>query len=359
MRFSGTIRRYGKMTVLALGTVALAALSGCSKEGASDTKTGGEVSTTAPKTGDAKPSGGKKKIVFVFKVGGISYGEACKRGAEQASADPAINADVQYQAATEGTSEKQSQIVEQAIVGKADAIVVSPVDAKAIVPALNKAEEAGIKVFTWDADAPTSKRTFYVSAADDVEIGAAILDSLVKSMGGEGKVLVYSGQRTAENLNLHIQGVEEAAKKNPRVVLAQPYVYNEEDKGKAVSVVTQALQANPDIKGIAGINSLAPPSAGEAIRKLGLIGKVKVWGLALPSDTKAYLQDASVTGIYLWDPQKLTYYTAKLVREALDGKMPKDGDELKGEGKIMVKGGIVTLPLKVEITKENVDKFPF
>ena len=359
MRFPVLYSGCGKVTALALTTLSLASLTGCTKEATNSQTTTGTPTSAGTTSNPGTPSGAKKKIVFVFKVGGISYSEACKRGAEQASSDPAINAEVQYLAATEGTSEKQSQIVEQAIVGKADAIVVSPVDAKAIVPALNKAEEAGIKVFTWDSDAPTSKRSFYVAAVDDVEIGAAILDSLVKSMGGEGKVLVFSGQRTAENLNLHIKGVEEAAKKNPKIVLAQPYTYNEEDKTKAVSIAAQALQANPDIKGIAGMNSLAPPSAGEAVRKLGLIGKVKVWGLALPSETQAYLKDGSVTGLYLWDPQKLTYLTAKLVSEALAGKMPKDGDTIAGEGKIMFKNGIVTLPLKLEITKANVDQFKF
>ena len=359
MRFSGRKLGCGKMTVLMFGTLTLAVLSGCTSEKPASQTSSGTPSSAGSTTGGTATSGGKKKIVFVFKSSGSAYSEACKRGAEQANGDASLNAEVQYLAATEGTSEKQSQIVEQAIVSKADAIVVAAVDSKAIVPALNKAEEAGIKVFTWDSDAPASKRGFYVAAVGDVEIGAAIMDSLAKSMGSEGKVLVVSGHDTAENLNLHIQGVEEAAKKNPKIVLAKPYIYNKENNADAVSLVTQALQANPDIKGIAGINSLAPPSSGEAIRKLNLIGKVKVWGLALPSQTKDYLKDDSVTGIYLWDPQKLTYYTAKLVREALDGKMPKDGDELKGEGKIAVKDGIVTLPLKVEITKENVEKFPF
>jgi ABC-type sugar transport system substrate-binding protein len=357
MRSSFRFRARPVASLFALSALSLLALTGCTKEQSPQTTTGTPSSsgtTTTPSGG-----GGKKKIVFVFKAGGIQYSEACKRGAEQASNDPAINAEVQYLASAEGTSEKQSQIVEQAIIGKADAIVVSPVDADAIVPALNKAADAGIKVFTWDSDAPKSKREFYVAAVDDVEIGSAILESLVKSMGGEGKVMVFSGDSTAANLNLHIKGVEEAAAKNPKVVLSKPYIYNNEDKTKAVSLATQALQANPDIKGIAGMNSLAPPSAGEAVRKLGLSGKVKVWGLALPSETKEYLEDGSVTGLYLWDPQKLTYLTAKLVRETLDGKAPKDGDEIAGEGKIKVADGIVTLPLKLEITKENVSQYKF
>jgi ABC-type sugar transport system substrate-binding protein len=345
--------------LLATGLCALL-LAGCSKEENKPAETGQPpVQGTAPaQTGTA--TGARKKIVFVFKIGGISYSEACKAGAEQANSDPAINAEVTYQASTEGTAEKQVDIINQAIVNKVDAIVVSPVDAKAIVPALESADKAGIQVFTWDADAPDSKRKFYVAAVDDVQIGTDIADALAKSIGEKGKVLIFSGQRTAENLNKHVQGMEEGFKKYPNIKVAQPYYYNDDDKGKAVSTAVTALQANPDAAGIACANSVSPPSAGEALRKTNNIGKIKVWGLALPSETKAYIKDGSVTGLYLWDPKQLTYLTAKLVKDALDGKMPQDGQELSGvPGKLSVKGPIVTLPLRLEINKDNIDKMTF
>lgn len=343
-----------------LGVMALAAIAlcGCSKEEPNSTtpppaKTDTQTGSTAP-----PKSEGKKKIVFVFKKGGISYSEACKAGAEQANNDPALNVNVEYEAPADGTSEKQVDIVNQAIVGKADAIVVSPVDAKAIVPALDKAVAANIKVFTWDSDAPDSKRSFYVAAVDDVQIGADIGEALAKSLDGKGKVLIFSGQRTAENLNKHVQGIEQGLKKYPGITVVSPYIYNDDDKSKAVTMAVQALQANPDAVGIACSNSPSPPAAGEAIRKSNLIGKVKVWGLALPSETKPYLLDGSVTGLYLWDPKQLTYLTAKLVKDALDGKAPQDGQEIEG-GKLSVKGPLVTLPLRLEITKQNVEQLTF
>ena len=347
-------------TRLFLLGLAVLALTGCTKEetnpgnpadhGAGPNSAGGK---TAPSS-----TGAKKKIVFVFKVGGISYSEACKAGAQQANDDPALNVDVTYEAPTEATAAAQNAIIEQAIVSKVDAIVVSPNDADAIIPSIKKASEAGIKVFTWDADAPKSARTYYVRAADDVQVGADILDAVAKTAGEKGQVLVVSGGRTAANLNLHLQGIEEAAKKHPGLILIKPYIYNDDDKSKATTMAVQALQANPNVIGIACVNSPSPPAAGEALRKLHLIGKIKVWGLALPSDTKTYLKDGSVTGLYLWDPQKLTYQTAKLVKETLDGKPPKDGDKTP-DGTVSVKDGTVTLPLRLEITKDNVDSLKF
>ena len=347
-------------TRLFLTGLAVLAIAGCSKEETnSATPPGG--ANPAPTAGATNPptsSGAKKKIVFVFKVGGISYSEACKAGAQQANDDPTLNVDVTYQAPTEATAAAQNAIIEQAIVSKADAIVVSPNDADAIIPSIKKATDAGIKVFTWDSDAPKSARTFYVRAVDDVQIGADILDAVAKSAGDKGKILVVSGGRTAANLNLHLQGIEEAAKKHPGITLVKPYIYNEDDKNKATTMAVQALQANPDAVGIACVNSPSPPASGEALHKLNLIGKVKVWGLALPSETKTYLKDGSVTGLYLWDPQRLTFETAKLVKMALDGTAPKDGDKM-GEGTVTVKDSTVTLPLRLEINKGNVDSLKF
>jgi ABC-type sugar transport system substrate-binding protein len=356
---TGLLRRRAVGTALVASGLAILALVGCSKEEPSSSS-GGTGATPPPKTATSGPSAqtGAKKIVFVFKIGGISYSDACKAGAEQANADPQIGADVEYQAPTEATSEKQADIINQAIVGKADAIVVSPNDAGAIIPVLQKAADAGIQVFTWDSDSPKSPRKFYVRAVDDIQIGADIAGALAKSIGDKGKVLVFSGGRTAENLNLHVEGIEAAMKNYPGITLVRPYIYNDDDKGKATTMAIQALQKTPDAAGIACCNSPSPPAAGEAIRKLNLIGKVKVWGLALPSETKSYLLDGSVTGLYLWDPQKLTYLTAKLVKDALDGKMPQDGQTLP-EGKITVNGPLVTLPLRLEINKGNVESLKF
>src|SRR5262249_36805123 len=119
-----------------------------------------------------------------------------------------------------------------------------------------------------------------------------------------------------------------------------------------------ALQKDPDIAGFACANSPSAPAVGEALTQKHLIGKVKVWGLALPSETKQYLNSGAVSGLMLWDPAKLTYLTAKLVIDYLDGKQPADGTEYPDIGKISVKGGIVLMPTAT-ITKENVDQFNF
>ena len=343
----------------ALGLLVVLSLSACnSSSQGPGPASGGNAPTTS---GGAKP-GGAKTIAFVFKSAS-QYSEACKKGAVQADGELKDSGTaVEYYAPVKGDNQSQMQQVDQLIANKVAAIVISPNDGKAIEPILKKATDAGIKVYTWDSDAPGSTRTFYVSAADDVGIGVDLADSLAKELGSKGKVAIMSGGPAAANLNLHIKGAEDGLKKYPGIAVIKPYLYNEEDQNKAVELAKSAFQKDPDLAGFIGVNSQAPPGIGEAVRQLGKAGKVKVWGLALPSATKTYLKGGEVNGIILWDPGKLTYLTAILVNDDLNGKKPQDGKEYKDIGKIKVTqapdGMHVQMP-STTFTKDNVDKYDF
>lgn len=340
-----------RWTVLAAALLAAGMVSCGNKE-----TPGGGAPAAPGKPTAAAHTGSARRIVFIFKVAGLAYGEVCKKGAEQAKKD--LGVDVQYLAPEKAEVAKQIAYIEQQIAQKADAIVIAPNDDKAIVPIIKKAIDAGVKVFTWDSDAPKSDRLFYVAAADDIQIGVDIADSLAKDIGGKGKVQIVSGGRAAANLNLHVQGMEQAFAKYPGITLVKPYIYNDDDNVKARSMAVQALQKDPDIVGFACANSPSNPAVGEAVTQLGKIGKVKVWGLSLPKETAPYLKSGAVSGAKLWDPAKLTSLTAKLVNDYLDGKVPQDGAEIEGFGKISVKGGVVLMP-GITFTKDNVDQYDF
>ena len=326
------------VTLLALAV----ALCGCGKPA--------EQQATGPKA--------KRTIVFVFKLVGIPYSNVCQRGAEQAAKDLGVN--VEFTGPAKGGDVAgQIRIIENQISRGVDAIVISPNDPNSVKPAIAKAMARGIKVFTWDSDAPDTKRIFYVAAADDVGIGSDIMDALAKDMGGKGKMGIMSGSQGALNLNQHVDGVLKALKKYPNIQLVKPILNNNDQPQLAQSGMAGLLQAYPDLAGIACVSSPGPPGAARAAIAAGKAGKVKIWGLSLPSENREYLKDGTVNGLILWDPAKLTYLTAKLVNDYLDGKKPADGMEVKDIGKLKVsKDGIIIMP-GVVITKKNVDQFDF
>lgn len=346
---------------IALALLPAVLLAGCSDKKAETSDAGGagkpQASGGTASGGGASTDKKNRRIVFIFKVAGIAYSEACKRGAEQATKELGIQVD--YLAPDKAEVGKQIAYMEKAIADKVDAIVIAPNDSKAIAPIIKKAMAANVKVFTWDSDAPNSERIFYVAAADDVQIGVDIAESLAKDINGKGKVMIVSGGRGADNLNLHVEGFEKGFAKYPGITLVKPYIYNDDDNQKARSMAVAALQKDPDIVGFACANSVSPPAVGEAVTTLNKIGKVKVWGLALPSESRQYLKSGAVQGVLLWDPAKLTAYTARAVNDYLDGKQPQDGVEVaEAGGKVSFRDGKLIIP-GTTFTKENVDNYNF
>ena len=300
----------------------------------------------------------KRKIAFVMKLRGIPYTNAMERGMKQAVDELGIEA-VFLGPQTGGDTVQQITIIEDQISAGVDAIVISPNDDKAVIPVIKKAMQKGIKVFTWDSDAPDSERIFYVAAADDIGIGEQIIDKIAKEINGKGKVAVMTGSPNALNLKLHVDGVVKGAKKYPGITLVEPYIYNDDDQQKAIAGAITVLQRHPDLAAFAAVNSPGVPGSARALIQTGKEGKVKIWGLSLPSENKEYLKQDIVNGLILWDPAKLTYVTAKLVNDYLDGKKPKNGVEIEGIGKLEVRpDGLILIPGAI-ITKDNVDEFDF
>jgi len=308
-----------------------------------------------PKT--TSPHAAKRTIVFVFKEIGIPYANVCERGAKKAAKDLGINVEF-LGPAKGGDVAGQVQIIESQVSRGVDAIVISPNDPNSVKPVIAKASRRGIKVFTWDSDAPDTERIFYVAAADDVGIGVEIMDRLAAEIGGKGKIGIMSGGQGALNLNQHVEGVLKGLKKYPKIQLAKPIVYNNEQPQQAQSCAAGLLQRHPDLAGIACVNSPGPPGAARAVIAAGKAGKVKIWGLSLPSENRKYIKDGVVNGLILWDPAKLTEVTAKLVNDYLDGKKPVNGMQVPGVGKLKVTGSSIIMPGAV-ITKDNVDQFDF
>lgn len=313
----------------------------------------------ARRTEESKePAKSGRKIAFVMKLVGIPYTNACERGMKQAAKELGIDA-VFLGPPTGGDTKQQIDIIEDQIAAGVDAIIISPNDDKAVIPVIEKGMDRGIKMFTWDSDAPESERIFYVAAADDVGIGAEVIDRVAKDIGGKGKVAVMTGSPNALNLKLHVDGVEKGAKKYRGIKLVKPYIYNDDDQQKAIQGAITLLQAHPDLAAFACVNSPGVPGAARALIQTGKAGKVVVWGLSLPSENREHIKKGVVNGLTLWDPAKLTYLTTKLVNDYLDGKKPADGMVVPGIGKLSVSpDGVIIMPGAI-ITKENVDQFDF
>ena len=346
------------LPAFAASAAALAALTaGCTP------KSGGDTSATTSGTTKSVGAGGKRISVYLLpKKKGVPYFTSCDTGAEAAAKDLG-DVDLVYDGPTDGTPEAAAQLIEQWTLKKADVIAVSPNDPNVLAPAMTAAQTKGTKVITWDADGKPDTRSFFVNQATSEQIGDALVDQMAKDLGGAsptGKVAIITATLTAANQNDWIKFMKERLKKYPGLQLIDIKPCNEDQK-TAFQVAQDLMKANPDLKGIWGISSVAFPGAAEAVKQAGQTGKVLVTGLATPNDMKAYVKDGTVKSVILWNTQDLGYLTIEVAEAIATGKLKVGATEFDAGklGKKKIVGDNILLGNILIFTKDNIDKYDF
>ncbi len=112
----------------------------------------------------------------------------------------------------EPTFNDQLPVLRQAIDARVDGIGISATDATALDATINEAVAAGIKVMTWDSDAPASERFTYlgVDNREGGRLAAKVLARALQERGiTSGNLVITTGNSTAANLNERVIGFQE------------------------------------------------------------------------------------------------------------------------------------------------------
>jgi ribose transport system substrate-binding protein len=169
---------------------------------------------------------------------------------------------------------KQLADVEDFIVNGVSVIIISPVDSQGVLPAINKAEKAGIKVITVDVPATGVKVTSQIGT-DNFTGGIKAGDLMAKVIGDKGDVAIID-YPTVQSVVSRIEGFKKSIAGHPniKIVAEQPGI----TRADALAAAQNMLQADPDITGIFGFGDDAALAAGVAVKAAGLDDKVKVIG---------------------------------------------------------------------------------
>jgi ABC-type sugar transport system substrate-binding protein len=321
----------------------------------------GEESRPGP-TGDspgAAPASTRAVIAMLPKLVNIDYFNACKLGAEAAARD--IGVDLIFDGPSEATAEGQNQFIETWIRQRVAAICVAPNQPKAVRRFVEQAQRAGIRVLTWDTDAPESGRDLMVSQVDDKVLGEALMDELASQMGEQGNWAIAIGSLDATNLNTWRRHAEARASRYPKMKLIATEVTKENEHFASQRVET-LLNAHPDLAGILAFDSNSVPGAADAIQRAGKAGKVALVGNSTPSKMRKYVKDGVVRAFFLWDPRLLGSLTVRLAQSLVAGKALRPGDEVPGYGKLVFSPTdprVVIVGNPIRFTAENVDSYDF
>ena len=187
------------------------------------------------------------------------------------------------------------------------------------------------------------------------------MDEAARLCDGEGEFAIITATLTAANMNEWRKFIEaRLAEKYPKMKLIDTKPCDDQ-KDKAQAEATNLISANPHLKCIMAICSPAVPGAAEAVKQAGKTGVVKVLGLGLPSENKAYLKEGVTQSVILWRVADLGYLTIQAAYSVGTGAL-KAGDKTFHAGRlgeVEVDGSSIILGKPFVFTKENVDQFDF
>ena len=177
--------------------------------------------------------------------------------------------------------EKQIQLVEEFIKQGVDAIVVIPIDSKALVPPVVKAVKAGIEVVNidimLDEDMLKEHDIELVFVGPDNETAAkAVGDVLAKELGKNGKVIIIEGVPAAMNAQQRKQGFLKSINEYGLDLLASGVANWETDQ--ASSAFSSLFQQNPDVQGVMCANDAMALGVLKVLEAEGKAGEIKVIG---------------------------------------------------------------------------------
>ncbi|MFZ2106034.1 MAG: sugar ABC transporter substrate-binding protein [Roseiarcus sp.] len=170
--------------------------------------------------------------------------------------------------------EQMSQI-DDVVTKKPDAIVMVPVDYKAMVAGVQKINGAKIPVVNVTDRSAGGNFVAFVGA-DDYSIAKATGETLLKAIGGKGDVIIIEGVRGAATAQDRLHGFKDAIAEFPSVKLvdSQPGNYQ---RLQAMQVMENLLQSNPDVAGVMAANDAMAIGAMDALADAG--SKAQIVGI--------------------------------------------------------------------------------
>jgi len=182
----------------------------------------------------------------------------------------------------DGDNAGQITALENMIAAGAKTILITPSDAKAIVPAIKKARDKGVLVIALDSPTDPQEAVDALFATDNYKAGVLIGQYAKAKMAGKPVKIatldLFPGHPVgAQRHNGFLQGYGLAANpatsnelSKPAEVVSMADSYGDQSKGQ--TAMENCLQKNPDINVVYTINE---PAAAGAYKALQAVGKHK------------------------------------------------------------------------------------
>ena len=258
------------------------------------------------------------KIALLVKSLGNGFFEAANKGAEEAAKELG-GVEIIYTGPTTTTAEGQIEVINSLIAQGVDAIAISANDPDAVVPALKKAQQRGIKVLSWDSGVAPEGRIMHLNPSSNELIGKMCLQLAKDHLpDGKGDFAILSATTTSTNQNIWIEEMKKQLKDFPGLNLVTT-VYGDDLADKSYREANGLLTSQPNVKVIVAPTTVGVLAASQAVKDAGKIGEVYVTGLGLPSEMAGAIKSGATKEFAIWNPIDLGYSATQIAYHLVKG----------------------------------------
>jgi rhamnose transport system substrate-binding protein len=299
---------------------------------------------------------------FIPKLDTDPYFKATGEGAAEAQKE--IGGKSVLVAPSTATGEAQIPFINNLVSQKVNVIAISAADSNSVAPALKRALAQKIHVATFDSDCTKNAREVFVNQATQSSLAEMMLDSLGEMIGYEGEFAILSSMPTATNQNAWIDAMKKRMASDPKFAKLKldQVAYGQESAQVNQQQALALAQAFPNLKGIIIPAGIGLPAAARALEQAGLLGKIKLTGLAPATLMKKYILAGQAQDIW-WNVKDLGYLTYYAASALATGKITGKKGETFSAGRLGERtigdDGEVILGPAVIVTPENVNSFAF
>lgn len=238
----------------------------------------------------------------------IPYWQSALAGLKRAGTELKVSVDMVGPQRYDPNAEKEE--LQSAIQQKPSGIMISAASATLLTADINSALQQGIPVITIDADAPDSKRLFFIGSDNYAtgKLGGALL---VKLLGGKGNVVMFT-YPNQNNLTERQHGYESMFEGQPDIKVTKA-VDIQGDPAIAYNTAKELLSAKAKVDAFVCLEAVACPEVGQAVSEANMSGKITIMAMDTDKRTLSWIQQGLVSATIAQKPYTMAYLGVMLL----------------------------------------------
>ena len=214
---------------------------------------------------------------------------------------------------------EQLRLIEDAITRRVDAIMLAPLHADALVPGINRAHAAGIKVILVDSGASTENWDAFLFT-DNAAAARLAADEMARAINGQGQVAIINAQAGAGTTMIRENEFKaQMAARYPGITIVGTQ-YSDGDAQRALNQATDFMTANPNLAGIYACNEGSSVGVGNAIQQRNAAGRVRFVGFDFSATLKTFIENGVMNATMIQNPYQMGYQGVDAAVNLIQGR---------------------------------------